>query len=315
MNRRTAIGALGAAATVVTRVRAQQPGEPAAPDSPRFGLSAPKRTAPMLCAYSRNMARIPYAELGLIAQQIGYEGIDLTVMIGGHVDPRVTNVDLVRAFESIRGAGLEVPMISTAITSALDPTAYPVLYLTGHSQIPLFRMGLWQYRDSGDIRQRLSQCRREMTQIVNLGQRCGITAMIPNRAGEYVGEAVWDSQSILQSIDPRWAGYIFDPAEATAEGGLGGWETALRLALPRLKALSLQDFYWTRAGGDWQMTKCPLGDGMVDWQRFFRIVSEARFTGPISIAMEYKPKDEPGAMSKDLDFARKQIQRAWGQTS
>ena len=306
MTRRTAIGAFAASALPAQ----QPPQEPGAP-RPKFGSSAPKRTMPMLCLFSGNMAKIHYSQIGDIASQIGFEGIDLTVMIGGHVDPRITNVDLVRAFESIRGSGLEVPMITTAINTPSDPTIYPVLYLTGHSQVPLFRLGLWKYSDTGDIRQRLQQVRLDLAQIMVLAQRCGITAAFPNRAGEYVGEAVWDTQSIIGEMDPRWIGYMFDPAEATAEGGLGGWEAALRLALPRLRAVSLQDFYWEKSGGEWMMQKCALGAGMVDWDRFFSILAAAHFTGPISIQMEYGPQNVIGALGKDLEFARKHVQQAW----
>jgi sugar phosphate isomerase/epimerase len=59
------------------------------------------------------------------------------------------------------------------------------------------------------------------------------------------------------------------------------------------------------------MQKCPLGEGMVDWQKFFRILAAAHFTGPISIHTEYQPQDQTGAMAKDLEFARRQVQQAW----
>ncbi len=300
MNRRAMLGALGSAA--FTGALAQEP---------RFGISAAKRTAPMLCVFSQNLARIPYAQLGDIARDIGYEGVDLTVMIGGHVDPRVTNVDLVRAFESVRGSGLEVPMISTNITTANDPTAYPVMYLTGHSQIPLFRLGFWPYNDNVDIRQRLTQARLDLAQVAILAQRCGISALFPNRAGGFIGQSVWDAHTVISGMDARWIGYDFDPAEAMIEGGAGGWESALRLALPRLKAISLQDFYWRKDGDSWKAQKCPLGEGMVDWQRFFSIVSAAKFTGPVSLHLDYETKSNAGAMAKDLEFARGLVQKAW----
>ncbi|MES1260885.1 MAG: hypothetical protein ABUS49_04045, partial [Acidobacteriota bacterium] len=227
MTRRSALTGLCdlAAAGVATWGADLTAQTPPAPPGPRFGRSAPQRTTPMLCVYSQNMIRIPYPELGDIAAQLGFEGVDLTVMIGGHVDPRITNVDLVRAFESMRGSGLEVPMISTNITTAADPTCYAVLYLTGHSQVPLFRLGTWPY-GTAPVQQRLFQVRQELAQIVGLAQRCEIAAMVPNRAGEFVGQSVWDAQTVLGALDPQWAGYYFDPAEATAEGGLGGWEAA-----------------------------------------------------------------------------------------
>jgi sugar phosphate isomerase/epimerase len=54
-----------------------------------------------------------------------------------------------------------------------------------------------------------------------------------------------------------------------------------------------------------------MGEGLVDWALFFRILAEAKFSGPLSLHMEYHPRDEPGAMSKDIEFVRRQIQRAW----
>jgi sugar phosphate isomerase/epimerase len=315
ITRRNAIAALGTS-LIAGAAHAQNPPAPGEEAKPKFGYSAPPRATPLLCVFSGNLARVPYAQLGEIAGQIGFEGVDITVMIGGHVDPRVTSVDLVRAFESVRGANLEVPMITTSITTAAEPTAFPVLYLTGKSQVPLFRLGAWTYGEATngqamDIRQRLALVRRDLTQLIPLEQRSEICALFPNRAGAYVGESTWDAQSIIEGIDPRWVGHMFDPAEATAEGGAGGWEAALRVALPRLKAVGLQDFYWEKQGDAWAMHKCPLGEGMVDFGKFFSILSAAHFNGPISIAMEYKPKDAPGAMSKDLAFTRKHVEQAW----
>lgn len=282
----------------------------APPPPPRFGTAAPRRTMPAICVHSGNLAKVPYFQLGDIAAQLGFDGVDLTVMIGGHVDPRVTNVDLIRAFEAIRGSGLEVPMIATNITGPQDQTAFPVLYLTGRSQVPLFRLGYWPY-GTNPIQQRLVQARQDLMQLLPLAQRSTITGMIHNRAGGFVGQSIWDTQQVISSVDPRWIGYCYDPAEATAEGGLGGWESGLRLALPRLKALVLQDFYWAKTGDSWTMTKCPLGEGMVDWDKFFALVAGSGFTGPISIYQQYVVQDSLGAMTRDLEFARRQVQRAW----
>ena len=109
--------------------------------------------------------------------------------------------------------------------------------------------------------------------------RPGRSPRLADRAGEFIGQSVWDTESVIRNIDPRMVGYCFDPAEATAEGGLGGWAAALRLALPRLKAVTLQDFYWKKDADAWKMQRCPLGEGMVDWQKFFTL-SDAKFTGP-----------------------------------
>ena len=314
-SRRHAIATLGASALLARNARPQAAAEK--DGGPKAGVAQGLRTTPMICAYSQNLIKVPYPELGTIAQQIGYDGVDLTVMDGGHVDPHITNVDLVRAFESVRGAGLEVPMIATTITSMADQTAYPILAITGHTQVHLYRLGFWPWsavpNTAPDIPRRMAQVRGDLTSLLALGRNYQMTAMFPNRAGGYVGGALWDAQTIIGDMDPQWIGWYYDPSQATAEGGVSGWEIALRLALPRLKAVALQDFTWAKATGSaWKMQLCPLGEGVVDWQAFFRILAEARFTGPISVHQEYRAQDELGAMTKDLEFVRKQLKQAWG---
>jgi L-ribulose-5-phosphate 3-epimerase len=304
VTRRQAIAALGASALSAREARPQAAAEKNG--WPKAGVAQAPRTTPLICAFSQNLVKVPYSQLGLVAQQIGYDGVDLTVMDGGHVNPHVTNVDLVRAIESVRGAGLEVPLITTTLTTPADQTAYAILAITGHTQVHLFRTGFWPY--SPDIPQRLAQVRNELAALTQVGRSYQMAAAFPNRAGGYVGEALWDAQSIIGDMDPQWIGYYFDPSQATAEGGVSGWEIALRLALPRLKAVALQDFTWAKAG---KMQMCPLGEGVVDWPAFFRILAEARFTGPVSVHQEYSVQDELGAMSRDLEFVRKQIKQAW----
>ena len=143
MTRRHAIAALGAS---VLAAREALPQAAAEKDGgPKAGIALSPRTAPMVCAFSQNLVKVPYPELGLVAQQIGYDGVDLTVMDGGHVNPHITNVDLVRAIESVRGAGVEVPLITTTLTTVADLTTYPILAIAGHTQVHLYRMGFWPY--------------------------------------------------------------------------------------------------------------------------------------------------------------------------
>ena len=311
MNRRQAIAALGAAALTVREARPQAAAEK--DGGPKAGVARAPRTTPTICAFSQNLIKVPYPELGLVAQQIGYDGVDLTVMDGGHVNPHITNVDLVRAIESVRGAGLEVPLITTTLTTVADQTTYPILAIAGHTQVHLYRMGFWPYATgqsaTPDIPRRLAQVRNDIASLMAVGRSYQMAAALPNRAGAYVGEALWDAQTIIGDMDPQWLGYYFDPSQATAEGGVSGWEIALRLALPRLKAVALQDFTWAKAG---KMQMCPLGEGVVDWQAFFRILAEAQFTGPVSVHQEYIVQDELGAAEKDLEFVRKQVKQAWG---
>lgn len=279
------------------------------PDRP-----AKPRTAPPVCLYSKHLVKVEYDELGKVLRDLGFDGCDLSVQPGGHVIPEQAPADLMRAVEAITGVGLDVPMITTSLTSPADPAARSVLGIAGFMGVTLYRPGTWKYNGASDIEGRLGEVQREIAGLAAVGRAYGMAMGIQNVAGDNVGASVWDTNAIIRGMDPRWVGYDFDPGYATAEGGVGGWSVALRLALPRLKMVALKDFYWAKdAGGAWKATPCPLGEGMVEWSKFFATLSRAKFTGPISLDMGYQPKDELAAIRHDLEFTRKQVAAAYSQ--
>src|SRR5689334_12371551 len=80
-----------------------------------------------LCLFSKPLPELDWRELAKAAKGVGFDGIDLTVRPGGHVKPERATEDLPKAVGMIRDVGLQVPMITTGLTSADDPTARPIL--------------------------------------------------------------------------------------------------------------------------------------------------------------------------------------------
>jgi sugar phosphate isomerase/epimerase len=242
---------------------------------------------------------------------MGFDYCDLSVQAGGHVKPDMASLDLVRAIESLRGAGIDVPVITTALTSAQDPNANEVLGIAGIMKIPLFRPGHWKYGDA-DVMTRLAEVRRDVSLLGGLARAAGLAVAFHNEAGDNIGASVWDTDALLRGMDPLAIGYDFDIAAAVAEGGEGAWFTALKLALPRIKMVTAADFYWAKAdAGGWKRTPCPLGQGMVDWPRFCTTLARANFQGPISLHMDYHPASDVPALQRDLEFLKKEIAAAY----
>jgi sugar phosphate isomerase/epimerase len=300
MDRRHVLKTLAAAAA--SQLVAQQP--PAPPPQNQ-------RRAPQIIAFSQNLSEIEYPELGDIVKQMGFDGVDLTIRPGGHVEPRLANVDLVRAFEVMNGNGLSIPVVTTALTTVNDRTAVPVIALAGMSGATMFRPGYWSYNNTPNVMMRVAEAQRDFAGLITVGRQYTCAGAFHNGPAGTVGSAVWDVQRVIEPLDPAWAGFYFDICNATAEGAAGGWEVAMRLAMPRTKAISIQDFVWEKKNGRWQVTKCPLGQGVVDWGKFFPMLAQANFTGPITIEVAYAAKDNPSALVNDLQFTRKQVQAAW----
>jgi sugar phosphate isomerase/epimerase len=276
----------------------------------RAGDGPKARTAPSVCLYSQVLIKAAYDELGPLLKSLGVDGCDLTVMPGGHVDPQNAGLHLMRAVEAITGVGLDVPVLSTNYTSLADRTLNTVAGVAHEMGVPLLRAGRWKYPAEGGVEARLAEVQRDLSGLAAMARAAEMTIVIQNVPGEF-GGALWDSYMLIRGIDPHLIGYDYDAGNAVAAGGTG-WETALELALPRIRMVTARDFYWNKEGGAWKPMACPLGEGMVDWRKLFAALARVKFTGPISVPVDYQPKDEMGAIHRDVEFLKKQVAAAYG---
>jgi sugar phosphate isomerase/epimerase len=277
-----------------------------------MALSAGKPLGrPWICIFSKHMAQLDWDQLGREAKRIGFDGVDLTVRPQGHVEPQRVKEDLPAAVAAIRAHQLQVPMITTGVTTASDRAADPTLATAGELGIPFWKPGYVRY-NLDDVEASLTRARQGYASLVALGKRYRIAAGFHNHSGDYVGAAVWDLRSLLEDLDPQWAGYYFDPGHATIEGGLAGWRIAQTIVSQRLKMVAVKDFYWTRTARGWKPEWCPLGEGMVDWDKVFANLARTGFRGPISLHIEYETKNELDAIARDFAFLRRQVEKAYG---
>ncbi len=273
--------------------------------------AAGTRTRPDLCIFSKHMGKLSLEQLATTARQMGFAGVDLTVRPGGHVLPEKAVVDLPRAAEIIRAAGLHLPMITTAITSSSDLVARPVLTTAGKLGIPYWKAGYLRY-DFDHLDRSLKETTRMAAELAELSRQCGTACGIHNHSGNNLGAAVWDTYRAIESLDPKWIGFYFDPGHATIEGGLTGWRLSEALVLPRLKMVAVKDFYWAKKNGAWEPHWCPLGEGMVNWGEVFKVFAAGGFAGPVSLHIEYDAPDEMGAIAKDLAYLKGVVGRTYG---
>lgn len=267
---------------------------------------------PQFCFFSKHLPELGWSDLGRAVKDAGFDGVDLTVRPSGHVLPEKAADDLPRAIEAIRSHGVTVPMITTELTSANGPLAKPLLQAAARSGVRYFKTGYWRYTSSSDVRAQVAAAGEALAGLASLARDCGIEMGFHNHAG-YIGGALWDIAPAIERLDPKWAGYYFDPRHAVAEGGGGAWKAATQLVAPRLKMVAVKDFFWKKSEKGWQIENCPLGEGQVDWAWIGKAFREANFTGPISLHFEYEiPGSTPqerthrtlDAARKDLAFAR-----------
>jgi len=278
----------------------------------RVGNAMRRRPTPAVCLYSRALADIGYLDLPLILQTLGFDGVDLSVQRGGQVDPSKAGNFLMPALEAFTGAGLDAPMITTDLTSAQDRDAENVLGLASYIGVPFFRPGHWRFTGSVAVEMELATVQRDVAGLAALGRATGLAMGVHNYLDGAEGAAIKDIGRVIQPIDARWVGYDFDVGWAAVEGGAAGFDAPLALAMPRLKMVTVRDLKWEKdAAGVRTATQCAPGDGVVDWPKFFSALAKARFAGPMTLPIDYQPKDRLAAVKRDLAFVRKQIAAAY----
>jgi sugar phosphate isomerase/epimerase len=271
-----------------------------------------------LCFFSKALPKQDWSGLGRACKELGFDGVDLTVRKGGHVAPDRAAEDLPKAVAAIREAGLDVPMITTALTSADDPAARPILTTAAQLGIRFFKAGYYYYKYE-NVRAERDRAGADFKSLAGLAAETGMQAGFHNHT-DYIGAALWDAAAFIEPLDSRWAGYYFDPRHASAEGGGGAWKSALHLALARLKMVAIKDCVWQKTPKGWRDGNCPLGEGIVDWKYFFSALGRSGFAGPISLHIEYEIAGaEPGvheketlaATKRDLEFLKSGLRAAY----
>src|SRR5690606_27659090 len=102
--------------------------------------SAPQKTHP-ICIFSKHLQWLAVPEMIQAAKDLGFDGIDLTVRPGGHVEPAQVVTELPKVVKLIRKAGLEIPMITTSVIDPDDALTTPLLKTASALGIPYYRTG------------------------------------------------------------------------------------------------------------------------------------------------------------------------------
>ncbi len=239
--------------------------------------------------FSKHLRFLEGASLAEGAATLGFDGIDLAVRRGGHVEPDHVARDLPPLVSLIRAHGLQVPMLTTDIVFADTPYAEDIMRTMAGLGIRYYRWGGLKYNGTEPIAQQLAQMRPGVGKLAALNARYKVTAMYHTHSGVgLVGASIWDLHKLLEGFDPERVGVNYDVGHATVEGGLGGWINSFRISQPYLRGIAVKDFYWQKdARGQWRVAWQPIGRGMVHFSQFFGMVAGSGFAGPLQLHFEY----------------------------
>src|SRR5882757_3087874 len=275
--------------------------------------------------FSKHLLFLHGAELPEAAAKIGFDGIDLAVRKGGHVEADRVGQDLPALVATIRDHHLEVPMVTTDIVDVDTPHCKDILRAMSELGIKYYRWGGFKYTDNQPLAAQIDAFKPRVEKLAALNARYGVGAMYHTHSGiNLVGAPIWDLHEILSGMDPKAVGVNYDIGHATVEGGFGGWIDSLRISGDYVRGIAVKDFLWKKnTHGRWSPAWTPLGEGMVRLQEFLNMMAATHFSGPLQLHFEYplggaeEGKGDIGnrsevysAMSRDLKQLRAYLAEA-----
>jgi L-ribulose-5-phosphate 3-epimerase len=282
-----------------------------------WNAQANDKAAGKISVFSKSLHWLNYQDMASAVAELGFDGIDLTVRPEGHVLPERVAEDLPKAVEIIRKAGLEVYMITTAITDADAPHTEAILKTANQLGIRYYRTGWLAYQDALSIPQNLDAFKSQFSKLARLNKKYAIHGDYQNHAGTHLGGSLWDLWLVLKDIDPQWLGCQYDIRHATVEAA-NAWPLGLKLIQSHIRVLDIKDFQWGNKNGKTEAITVPLGTGIVDYKKYLPLIKQYQLRCPYSIHYEFplggaengakvitmKKEEVLAAMKKDLDILK-----------
>jgi sugar phosphate isomerase/epimerase len=241
----------------------------------------------LICAFSKLFQFLDYNQLSEVFAASGLDGIDLTVRPGGHVEPDNVKTDLPKAVAAAKKNGLSVYMMTSAITDTESKINQEVLKTAADQGVIYYRTGYLDYDYTRSIPDNLDNARRVLEKLAVFNEKTGIRGAYQNHHQQpRIGSPVWDLWSILKDIDPEWMSCQYDIWHAVIEG-YSSWGNGLRLLSPYIKTRCIKDFTWLDHDGKKIPEAVPLGEGLIDFDAYFRLLNNLKLKGDTSLHIEY----------------------------
>ena len=252
--------------------------------------------------FSKHLGSLSVPEMGKTIKQLGFDGVDLTVRPGGHVDPEKVATALPEAVRQLADAGLTVPMITTGIVDA-GGTTPAILEAAAAQGIRELKLGYWRYTPFGSLRKQLDDARRELDHLEPLAAKHGVRLSIHSHSGNFLSAVAGNVAIILEGRDPHAIGAYIDPGHMTLEGAFQGWMQGIDLLQNSISMVAVKSFGLfpepdAETGGTrWRHLLVPLKQGTVRWREVFGCLKQLGWNGIVSLHSEYQGKES----WKDLD--------------
>jgi sugar phosphate isomerase/epimerase len=223
-----------------------------------------------------------FEDAAAVTVDAGLQGIDPTVRPGGEVLPERAGDDLPRYAEALRKRGLQLPFLTTAITSVSSAYTEAILRSAKALGVQFYRIGFIPRQDTGALPVQIREVKAQLRDLGALNRQLGIGAVFQNHSPSghaYLGGDLTEMREIVSGFEPNQIGVAFDIGHALVVHG-EGWRAHFEALKSHLKVAYVKD---VNAQGQW----VPFGEGRIHQTDYFQQLKQLGYQAPLCIHMEY----------------------------
>ena len=254
--------------------------------------------------------KLDFDAAAALTAEAGVDGIDCPVRPGGEVLPEHVIDELPQYAAALRKRGLQLPLLTTAITSIASPRTEDILRTAKKLGVQFYRLGFVIREPDASVGKQVHEIKAQLKELAALNKQIGIGALIQNHspAGRrYLGGDLTELVELVKDFEPAQIGVAFDIGHALVVHG-DDWRTHFEKLKSHLKIAYVKD---VKREGRW----VPFGEGDIAGTGYFKLLKELKYQAPISLHIEFdwtnggKSKTRPALVKALQDSA--QVLRRW----
>ena len=245
---------------------------------------AAQKTVPPIVVFSKvyQALKLSFEDAAAVTAEAGLDGVDCPVRPGGEILPERAAEEMPRYVAALRKRRLDMPLLTTAITSTASPHTEEILGTAKRLGAQFYRLGFIERELAIPAKKQCREMKAQLKDLAALNQQIGIGAIVQNHspAGRtYLGGDLTELIDIVQGFDPAQIGVAFDIGHALMVHG-DQWRAHFEKLKPHIKVVYVKDV--TR-DGHW----LPFGQGAIGGLGYFKLLRQMGYRAPISLHVEF----------------------------
>jgi sugar phosphate isomerase/epimerase len=254
--------------------------------------------------------KLNFDDAAAVTAEAGIDGIDCPVRPGGEILPEHVTGELPQYVAALRKRGLQLPLLTTGITSVSSPCAEDILRTAKKLGVQFYRLGFVIRATDASAGKQVREIKAQLKDLAALNKQIGIGALVQNHspAGRsYLGGDLSELLDLVKDFDPAQIGVAFDIGHALVVHG-DDWRQHFEKLESHLKIVYVKD---VKREGRW----VPFGEGDIATTGYFKLLRELKYNAPVSLHIEFdwadggKSKTRPALVKALQDSAR--VLRRW----